>query len=109
MPDRAAQIDVRIQSLVGEIERLHRGRKASDNQLQEMLLKITEVQLNLATQDKALEKLGCAIHGAADGKSGLLMRVDRIERTATNMIRFAWLALAALVTAAADLALKIAK
>jgi hypothetical protein len=109
MPDVSHQLDARIDGLLGEVDRLRRGRKASDNQLQEILLKVTEVQLNLATQDKALEKLACAIHGAGDGRSGLLTRVDRMEHLTANMIRFGWLALAAMVTAAADVMLKVGK
>jgi hypothetical protein len=93
--------DIRIDTLTAEVDRLRKSRHLADNQLQQMLLKIAEIQLNLATQDATLEKLELSVHG--NGKPGLATRVDRIERTTTNLLKFVWILIAALATATADI------
>ena len=40
--------DGRIAALADEVARLRKGRHFADNQLQELMLKVTEIQLNLA-------------------------------------------------------------
>ena len=80
MPDRPNNIDSRIDALAGEVDRLRHGRERADGHLQQVLLKVTEVQLNLASQDKLLARLECTINGGEDGKPGLATRVDRFER-----------------------------
>jgi hypothetical protein len=97
--------DIRIDTLTAEVDRLRKSRHLADNQLQQMLLKIAEIQLNLATQDATLEKLELSVHG--NGKPGLSTRVDRIERTTTNLLKFGWILIAALATAAADITLHL--
>lgn len=99
--------DTRIQTLTAEIERLRKSRHLADNQLQELLLKLAEVQLNLATQDKTLARLDAAVNG--NGHAGLLTRVDRIERTTASLIRLAWMFIAALATATVDIAMHLNK
>lgn len=95
----------RIDTLSAEVDRLRKSRHFANNQLQQMLLKIAEIQLNLATQDSTLAKLDRTIHG--NGTPGLSTRVDRLERTAANLLKFAWILIAALATAAADLTLHL--
>ena len=106
MPDKPNNLDARIDSLSGEVDRLRHGRERADGHLQQVLLKVTEVQLNLASQDKLLARLECTINGGDDGKPGLTTRVDRFERTAVNLVRFGWLVIATMITAAADLAMR---
>ncbi len=90
--------DTRILNLTKEITRLRNSHHQADNQLHALLLKITEIQLNLATQDRTLNKLDQAIHG--NGKPGLLTRVDRTERITGALVKSVWLLTA---TAAAAL------
>jgi hypothetical protein len=89
--------DARIQMLADEVTRLRQGRHSADNHLQSVMLKVTEIQLNLATQDKTLAKLECAVQGG--DRPGLLARVDRFERLAANLTRAVWLLTAAGVSA----------
>jgi len=87
--------DTRILTLTNEITRLRNSHHQADNQLHALLLKITEIQLNLATQDRTLNKLDLAIHG--NGKPGLATRVDRTERVIATLIKSVWLLAAAAV------------
>ncbi len=89
--------DTRIQSLTTEITRLRNSHHQADNQLHALLLKITEIQLNLATQDKTLSKLDHTIHGNA--RPGLTTRVDRAERVIGTLIKSVWLLTAAALAA----------
>jgi hypothetical protein len=91
----------RIENLTREIDRLRKGRHAADNQMQELLLKVREIQLNLATQDKTLGKLDTAVNG--NGRPGILVRVDRIEHISGGLTRAVWLLAAAVVSAAVKL------
>lgn len=87
----------RIETLTREIDRLRKGRHLADNQLQELMLKVTEIQLNLATQDRTLGKLDAAVNG--NGKPGMLSRVDGVERTVGGLTKAVWLLAAAALTA----------
>ena len=87
----------RIQSLTDELTRLRNSTQQADNQLHALLLKITEIQLNLATQDRTLSKLDLAVNG--NGKPGLVVRLDRTERIATTLVKAVWLLGAAAITA----------
>jgi hypothetical protein len=89
--------DSRIQLLSEEVDRLRSFRHASDNHLQSLVLKVTEIQLNLATQDKTLAKLESSIHG--NGKPGLITRMDRVERIAGGLVKAVWLLTTAIGTA----------
>jgi hypothetical protein len=93
--------DARIQVLSDEVKRLRDGRHSADNHLQGVMLKVTEIQLNLATQDKTLAKLDTAIHG--NGTPGLMSRVDRFERLAANLTRAVWILTAAGLSAVVKL------
>ena len=95
----------RIDTLSAEVDRLRKSRHFANNQLQQMLLKIAEIQLNLATQDSTLAKLDRTING--NGKLGLSTRVDRVERTTANLLKFGWILIAALATAIADVTLRL--
>ena len=86
------------QSLTSEVNRLRNSRHQADNQLQSLLLKVTEIQLKLATQDQTLNKLDAAVNG--NGKPGLMTRVDRTERIISGLIKAVWLLTAAALTAA---------
>jgi len=88
--------DSRIQSLTDELTRLRNSTQQADNQLHGLLLKVTEIQLNLATQDRTLGKLDESVNG--NGKPGLVLRVDRTERIAATLIKAVWLLAAAIVT-----------
>jgi hypothetical protein len=90
--------DQRIQSLTTELARLRNCHEQADNQLHALLLKSTEIQLNLAVQDRTLGKLEAAIHG--NGQPGLITRVDRIEHLARGLVKAVWLLTAATTTAA---------
>jgi hypothetical protein len=90
--------DTRIDNLTREIDRLRAGHQRADHQQQDLLLKITEVQLNLALQDKTLAKLETAIHG--NGKPGLLSRMDRLECLTGVLTKAVWLLTTAVVSAA---------
>src|SRR5439155_19831012 len=91
MPDR-------IEILSRELKRLRESRHAADDRLQELLLKVTEIQLKLATQDRTLSKLDTAVHG--NGRPGMLTRVDRVERITGGLTKAVWLLAAALVSVA---------
>jgi hypothetical protein len=88
--------DPRISSLTAELTRLRNSSQQSDDQLHALLLKLTEVQLNLATQDRTLARLDSAVNG--NGKPGLLLRVDRIERLAGVLLKTVGLLTAAAIT-----------
>jgi hypothetical protein len=88
-PVLTPEIDSRIQTLTTEILRLRNSRHQADNELQALLLKITEIQLNLATQDRTLNKLDSAIMG--NGSPGILTRVDRTERVLGTLVKSVWL------------------
>ena len=93
--------DSRIATLADEVSRLRKGRHFADNQLQAMMLKVTEIQLNLAVQDKILAKLDSAVNG--NGKPGLVLRVDRIEQISSGLTRAVWLLAAAAISVAVKL------
>jgi hypothetical protein len=88
----------RIEILTREVDRLRKSRHAADNQMQELLLRLTEIQLNLATQDKTLSKLDTAVNG--NGRPGMTTRLDRVERITGGLTRAVWLLTAAAVSAA---------
>ena len=88
----------RIRLLVDEVDRLRRCTDVADDRAQGLLLKLTEIQLNLAVQDKTLGKLDAAVNG--NGRPGLAARVDAVERVTGGLTRTVWL-LAAAVAAAA--------
>jgi hypothetical protein len=96
--------DQRIQNLVSELSRLRNSHEQADNQLHSLLLKTTEIQLNLAVQDRTLGKLESAIHG--NGSPGLVTRVDRIEHLARGLAKAVWMLTAAVITAAVRWAIK---
>jgi hypothetical protein len=89
--------DTRIQSLTDEVNRLRSSHDQAGDQLHGILLKITEIQLNLATQDRTLGKLDLAIHG--NGKPGLVTRVDRTEQVLGTLIKSVWLIAGTLLAA----------
>jgi hypothetical protein len=89
--------DSRIQSLTDELARLRNSNQQADNQLHALLLKITEIQLTLATQDRTLGRLDLAVNG--NGKPGLLLRLDRVEQIAATLVKAVWLLGAAAITA----------
>jgi hypothetical protein len=93
--------DGRIATLADEVARLRKGRHLADNQLQELMLKMTEIQLNLAVQDKILAKLDSAVNG--NGKLGLVMRVDRLDQIGSGLTRAVWLLAAAAISVAVKL------
>jgi hypothetical protein len=93
--------DDRIETLTREIDRLRKSRHLADNQLQELVLKVTEIQLNLATQDRTLGRLDAAVNG--NGRPGVVSRVDAVERTVGALTRATWL----LATAAATAAMRL--
>jgi hypothetical protein len=97
-PHTRTQTDARIDALRAEIDRLRHGRHTADKHVQQLMLKLTEVQLNLAVQDKTLNKLDASVNG--NGRPGLLTRLDRVERLAAGLTRAVWLLTAAAVTAA---------
>jgi hypothetical protein len=89
--------DTRIKTLAGEVNRLRSSRQSADNHLQSLMLKVTEIQLNLATQDKTLGKLESAVNG--NGQPGLVSRVDRVEHLASGLFKTLWILIAAAATA----------
>jgi hypothetical protein len=95
--------DTRIETLANEVDRLRTNRHAADNHLQSLMLKVTEIQLNLATQDKTLGKLDAAVNG--NGNLGLVTRIDRVERLASGLLKTMWLLTAASCTAVVKLML----
>ena len=90
--------DTRINTLTDEVLRLRNCHSEADTQLNSLLLKLTEIQLNLATQDRTLSKLDCAVNG--NGKPGLIGRVDQIEHITGGLLKAVWLLTAAVATAA---------
>jgi hypothetical protein len=94
----------RIRSLGEEVDRLRRCTDAVDGRAQTLLLKLTEIQLNLAVQDKTLGKLDAAVNG--NGRPGLAGRVDAVERVAGGLTRTVWLLTAAAVAAVVKLLLE---
>ncbi len=91
----SSSIQSRIDSLTQEIDHLRSSRNQSDHAQNELMLKIAEIQLNLAVQDKTLGKLEMSING--NGRPGLLVRLDRVERLASGLTKAVWV----LVTASA--------
>jgi hypothetical protein len=100
MPENAHP-DQRITRLAEEVAHLRNHRNLADNHLQQLMLKVTEIQLNLAVQDKTLGKLDAAVNG--NGKLGLVTRVDRIERISGALTRATWLLVAAAISFAVKL------
>ena len=102
-PNRRATDDhvERIRSLTDEVDRLRRCHDVADDRAQTFMLKLTEIQLNLAVQDKTLGKLDAAVNG--NGRPGLAARVDAVERLAGTLTRCVWLLLATGVTVAVKL------
>jgi hypothetical protein len=99
--------DARIQSLTSELTRLRDSHEQADNQLHALLLKTTEIQLNLATQDRTLGKLEAAIHGNGPPyNAGLITRVDRVEHLARGLVKALWLLIATVATATVRWAFK---
>jgi hypothetical protein len=94
--------DSRISSLSADLARLRNSSQQADDQLHTLLLKLTEVQLNLANQDRTLARLDSSVNG--NGKPGLLLRVDRIERLAATLLKVVALLTAAAVTGIAKIA-----
>ena len=91
----------RVRSLSDEVDRLRRVHDVADDRAQTFVLKLTEIQLNLAVQDKTLGKLEAAVNG--NGRPGLGGRVDAVERVAAGLTRAVWL----LATAAMAGAVKL--
>ena len=91
----------RIRSLSDEVERLRRFHDVADDRAQTFMLKLAEIQLNLAVQDKTLGKLDTAVNG--NGRPGLAGRVDAVERVAGGLTRSVWLLAAAAVAAGVKL------
>ncbi len=96
--------DPRIHSLTSELTRLRNSHSQADDHLHSLLLKLTEIQLNLATQDRTLNKLDESVNG--NGKPGLVLRVDRIERLAGSLVKAVWLLGAAAVTSVGRLVIE---
>ena len=90
----ARDSDLRIEALSRDVDRLRDDHNTVDSQTQQMLLRLAEVQLNLARQDQVLNRLDAAIHG--NGKPGLGTRVDRIEQWVKTISRLTWLLLPAI-------------
>jgi len=102
-PNRRATDDHagRIRSLSDEVERLRRCHDVADDRAQTFMLKLTEIQLNLAVQDKTLGKLDAAVNG--NGRPGLATRVEAVERVTGGLTRSVWLLAAAAVAAGVKL------
>ena len=73
----------------------------ADDRAQAFMLKLAEIQLNLAVQDKTLGKLDAAVNG--NGRPGIAGRVDAVERVTAGLTRAVWL----LATAAVAGAVKV--
>ncbi len=91
----------RIHSLRDEVDRLRRCHDVADDRVQGMVLKLAEIQLNLAVQDKTLGKLDAAVNG--NGRPGLAGRVEAVERVTGGLTRSVWMLAAAAVAAAVKL------
>jgi hypothetical protein len=83
------QNDDRIERLSAELEHLRKSRHEHAGELQAVVLGLAEIKLNLATQDKTLARLDRAVHG--NGSPGLIVRMDRAERSLATYARFLWL------------------
>jgi len=83
------QNDERIVRLSAELDDLRGARHEHVGELQAVVVALAEIKLNLATQDKTLGKLDRAVHG--NGSPGLVVRMDRAERSLSNYARFLWL------------------
>ncbi len=94
----------RIRSLNDEVDRLRRCHDVADDRVQGMFLKLAEIQLNLAVQDKTLGKLDAAVNG--NGRPGLAGRVDAVERVAGGLTRSVWMLAAAATAAGVKLVLQ---
>jgi septal ring factor EnvC (AmiA/AmiB activator) len=81
--------DDRIERLTVELEHLRKARHEQVGEIQAVVLGVAEIKLNLATQDKTLAKLERAVNG--NGAPGLIVRVDRAERSLASYSRFLWL------------------
>jgi hypothetical protein len=88
--------DERIETLTAELARLRNSNQQADDQLHALLLRMTEVQLSLAAQDRLLAKLELTLNG--NGRPGLVLRLDRTERIAANLVKAVWLLTATAVT-----------
>ena len=98
----------RIENLSTELQRLRQSRHEQNGELQTIVVGLAEIKLNLATQDRTLGKLDHAING--NGSAGLIVRVDRAERSLASYARFLWLmagGLAALLVKSLVLALHV--
>ncbi len=91
----------RIRSLTDEVDRLRRCHDVADDRAQSFMLKLAEIQLNLAVQDKTLGKLESAVNG--NGRPGLAARVEAVERLAGGLTRSVWLLATAGITAVVKL------
>jgi hypothetical protein len=81
--------DERIQRLTAELDRLRKAGHERVGELQPLVLGLAEIKLNLATQDRTLGKLERAVNG--NGSPGLIVRMDRAERSLAGYSRFLWL------------------
>jgi hypothetical protein len=90
--------DTRIDNLTREIDRLRSIHDQTDTKQHELMLRLTEIQLNLAMQDKTLNKLDVSVNG--NGRPGLVTRVDRIEIVIRNLTRAVWMLITTTVGAA---------
>ena len=91
----------RIRGLTDEVDRLRRCHDVADDRAQTLVLKLAEIQLNLAVQDKTLGKLEAAVNG--NGRPGLAGRVDAVERVTGGLTRAVWV----LATTAIGAAVKL--
>jgi hypothetical protein len=81
--------DDRIKRLTAELDNLRNARHEQVGEIHTVVLSLAEIKLNLATQDKTLAKLDRAVNG--NGAPGLIVRMDRAERSLANYSRFLWL------------------
>jgi hypothetical protein len=96
----------RITQLQDELDALrHATANGGGDHLQSLLLGMAEVKLNLAQQDRLLAKLDASING--NGKTGLLMRMDRAERWIAVNTRLAWTIVTAVVALLVHAAAKL--
>ena len=91
----------RIRTLTDEVDRLRHCHDVADDRAQSLMIKLAEIQLNLAVQDKTLGKLDAAVNG--NGRPGLAARVDAVERLAGGLTRSVWLLVAAVAAAGVKL------
>ena len=88
--------DERIARLTDQVEMLRKRHHDSAGEIQHVVLGLAEIKLNLATQDKTLGRLERAVNG--NGSPGLIVRVDRAERSLAGYARFLWLVAGAVVS-----------